>query len=188
MTGRADILPQKFFHTLHTLFVLHLGKGIFDCIHRIKIREVHLPGRTAGLILVDHMLFDRRAMKDNVPLLRCQLLKRHIRAHAQISCNILHQRPHQRLPRPHRALVDRQRFIRHQTVQIYSPHQSRTTTFRAGTLTVKSQLLRTRWQYSFAAHRTVDQLFCCHSQRRINIMPVRTSVTGQPGIHQPQTV
>ena len=107
MTQWTDILFEEFFHTLHAFFIFYFRKRILYRVYRIKIGKIHLSGRAARLVLIDHMLFDRCSMKNNIPFFLGQLPERHIRPHTEFPCYILHQRPHQCLPRTYRPFFDR---------------------------------------------------------------------------------
>ena len=83
--------PQKFLHALHALFVFYFREGILDGIDCVEKGEIHLAGRTAGLILVNHVMFDWRAVEDNLALLFRQLSERHVCPDAELSGDVLHQ-------------------------------------------------------------------------------------------------
>ena len=127
-------------------------------------------------------------MENDVPFLWRKLRERHICAHAHFPTDIRHQRPHQRIPRRHGALIDRKRFIRHKGRFIHCTHDARAAAGRAGALAVKSKTLRARRHKYFAADRTDKLLANGHVRRWIQIMSVRTTMAGQAREHQPQAV
>ena len=94
------------------------------------------------MVLVDHMVLDRRSVENQIPLFFCQILKWYICTDAKFPGNILHQRPHQCLPGQHRPFVDRQVFIRYQGRFIYHMDDARSVTMRTGSLAVKGKFLR----------------------------------------------
>ena len=127
-------------------------------------------------------------MENDVPFLWRKLRERHICAHAHFPADIRHQRPHQRIPRRHCALIDRKRFIRHKGRFIHCTHDARAAAGRAGALAVKREALRARRHKYFATDRTDKVLADGHVRRWIQIMSVRTTMAGQPREHQPQAV
>ena len=185
---RTDLLFEKLFDSLHTLFILHLGERVLHCIDSVEIGKIHFSGCTAGLILINDVFLDRRPVEYDIPLFFCQLTKRHIGSHAHFSCDIFHQRPHQSLPWPHRTFINGKRFVRYQTCAVNRTNDTGTAAGRTSTLTVKSQHFSAGRLYTFTAHRTDHLLFGCNLQRRRYIMPIWAAMTSQPGKHQPQTV
>ena len=90
MTIRADILFQKLFHSLHALFVLDLGKSIFHGVNGVEVGKIQITGLPGILIVIENMLFLRRAVEHDVLLPLRQLAERHIRAHAHLAADIRH--------------------------------------------------------------------------------------------------
>lgn len=99
MALRAGFLGQEAFDFLHALFVLYFGKRIFDGIDGIIVREVKFTGNVRTFSLVKDMFLHGRTMIDDVLFLCCKILKRNIGPHAHGAGNLLHQGPHQGLPR-----------------------------------------------------------------------------------------
>ena len=52
VTIRANILFQKFFHPLHALFVLDLGKRVFHRVNGVEIGEVQFSGLTGVFVVI----------------------------------------------------------------------------------------------------------------------------------------
>ena len=188
MAGRTDFLAQEFFHTLHALFILDFRKCIFYGINRIEVGEVHLPRRTGLLDLIDHMHLVGRSVKDNILFPCSQLTKRYIRPYAQFLCNFLHQRPHERLPRQHRPLVDREGVIGHERRFVNDAHNACPSARLTGTAAVEREFLRTRRIEMCAARRADDLLLRCHLARRRYIVPIRAAMACQTREHQPHNV
>ena len=116
------------------------------------------------------------AMKHDLTLMRGQLAKRHVRPHAKLTDNILHQRPHQCLPRQHSALVDRQRFIGNKGRFVHHMNDARSVTMRTSSLAVERKLLCTDRLHKLAAYRTMHILFSSVIECRRHIMTVRASI------------
>ena len=134
------------------------------------------------------MLFDGRAVIDNIFFRVGQLAKRHVGAHAHLAADIGHQRPHQRVPGGDRAFVYAQRFIRHQRGAVHRAHDAGAAAGAAGALAVEGELLSAGGDEACAAHRADQLLPGRDGQVRRVIMPVRAAVGRQAGEHQPQTV
>ena len=185
---RADLLFQELFHPFHPGFVLDFRQRVFNRIDRIVIGEIQFARGIGILRFVQNMFLDRRTVVDDLFFPLGQFGKRNIRADAHRPADIGHQRPHQRIPRGDRALVDGQRFIRHQSGKVDRPDRSRAVALAAGALAVERQFFRPRRIEFDAAFRTGQFLFRRDRQRGSVIMSVGTAVAGQPGEHQPQTV
>ena len=102
----ARALAQKARHALEAFVVLNLGECILDGIDGVVIGKVERRGALAVFGNVENVLLNRRAMEHDVALLRCELVKRHVGAHAHLAGHLFHQIPHERAPGKHRALVD----------------------------------------------------------------------------------
>ena len=102
----ARPLAQKACNALETLVVLNLGKRILDRIDGVVIGKVERRGALAVFGNVENVLLNRRTVKYDVALLRCELVKRHIGTHAHLAGHLFHQVPHERAPGKHRAFVD----------------------------------------------------------------------------------
>ena len=104
---------QEPLHPLHPLLVLDLRKGVLHGIDGIVVGKIQFPGLIGILRMVEYVLLLGRSVKDNIPLLRGQLVERHVRAHSHRPADIGHQGPHQGIPRQHRTLIDAQGLVRH---------------------------------------------------------------------------
>ena len=102
----ARSLAQKARNALEPLIVLNLGECILDGIDGVVIGKVERRGALAIFGNVENVLLNCRAMEHDVALLRRELAKRHVGAHAHLAGHLLHQIPHQRAPGKHRTLVD----------------------------------------------------------------------------------
>ena len=91
--------------------------------------------------MVKYMLLLGRSVKDNIPLLRGQLVERHVSAHSHRPADIGHQGPHQSIPRQHRTLVDAQGLVRHQGGLIHGADSPGAVAGRAGPAAVEGQFL-----------------------------------------------
>ena len=188
VTIRADILFQKLFHSLHALFVLDLGKSIFYGVNGVEVGKIQITGLPGILIVIENVLFLRRAVEHDVLLPLRQFAERHIRAHAHLAADIRHQGPHQAVPRGNRTLVDGQGLIRHKRRHINGVHHARAAALLARALRVECQLLGRRSIKMHAARRADELLPGRDEQRRGQIMAIRAAVAGKAGIHQAQTV
>ena len=140
------------------------------------------------MVLIDDALLLRRTVKDDLPLPRRQIPKGHVGAHAHFPGNVLHQRPHQRLPGGDGPLVDGERFIRHQRGLVHRADDARSIAAAAGAGAVEGELFRPRGDDKFPADRTADLFFRRHVQGRRDIVPVGTAMAGQAGVHEAQAV
>ena len=127
-------------------------------------------------------------MEHDLAFLRRQLAERHVGPHAEFTCDVLHQRPHERLPRTHRALVDRQRLVRNQRGFVDHIHDARAVALPARALAVERQFLRARRKEFLAALGANQLLFRGDRQRRRVVMPVRAAVAGEAREHQSQAI
>ena len=127
-------------------------------------------------------------MENNVSFLRCQIFKRYICTYAHFPGNVLHQGPHQRLPRRDRPFINGQRFIRYQRRFIHSTDNTGTVTSFAGSLTVEGQLFRSRREERNTADRAYDGPFRSHVHGWFRIMAVGTAVAGKSRKHKTQDI
>ena len=127
-------------------------------------------------------------MENNVSFLRCQIFKRYICTYAHFPGNVLHQGPHQRLPRRDRPFINGQRFIRYQRRFIHSTDNTGTVTSFAGSLTVEGQLFRSRREERNTADRTDDGPFGSHVRGWFRIMAVGTAMAGKSRKHKTQDI
>ena len=85
-------------------------------------------------------------------------------------------------------MVNRQILIGNQRRFVNRPDCADTAAGLTSPLTVKSQFFGSGSIKTHAADRTNKLFLRRNRQSRLQIMPVRATVTGQPGIHKPQTV
>ena len=164
MAVRAHILFQKLLDALHALLILDLGKGVFHGIDGVKVGKVQLPRLIGVFGVIKNVLFLRRSVVDDVLLPRRQVAKRHVRAHAHLPADVRHQRPHEAVPRRHRALVNGERIIRHQRRHVHRADAARAAASGARPLRVEGQLLGARCVKVRAARRTGQLLSRGHQQ------------------------
>ena len=180
----TDILPQKLLDPLHSFFIGHLRQSVFHRINSIKISKIHLSRRTGLGILIQHMDLLRRSMEHDFFFLLRQVTKRHIRPHAHIPRDILHQRPHQGLPRQHCALLDGKRIIRNQGRFIHHPDNAGSVTGRTRTGAVKGQFF-CGWRIEMLPTLRADQFQSgSYIHGRFQPVSIRTNVAGQTRKHQ----
>ena len=138
--------------------------------------------------MVQDVLLHRRAVVDDLLLLRRQVPEGHVRPDAHGPAHVGHQGPHQAVPGGHRPLVDGQGVIRHQGGAVHRPHHTGAAAGAAGPLAVEGQLLRSRRVKARAAHRAHQLLPRRHRQGGRHVVPIGAAVAGQAGPHQPQAV
>ena len=127
-------------------------------------------------------------MKDNVFLLICQVFERDIGAYAHCPADILHERPHQRVPWSDRPFVYRKVPIRDECGFVNCTDSSGAVACPAGPLAVERQVFCSRRIEMRSAHGT-DKIFSCgYPQGGFHIVSVGASVAGQPGEHKPEAV
>ena len=185
---RTGVLLQKLLHALHALFILDLGKGVLHGVDGAVIGKVQFSGLFAVLGPVEDVLFYRRAVIDDGFFFLREFAEGHVRAHAHRPADVGHQRPHQRVPRRHRALVDGQALVRHQRGAIHRAHDARAAAGAAGALAVEGQFLSGGRVEMRSALRADQFLPGGNRQRRLQVVPVGAAVAGQPRIQQPQAV
>ena len=134
------------------------------------------------------MFFHSRTVVYNVLFALGQFTEGHVGAHAHLAAHIRHQRPHQRIPRHHCALVYGKAFIRHKAGHIHRAHYARAAAGAARALTVEGKLLRRGRKKAGAAFRAHKLLPGSHGKRRGKPVPVRAPVGRKARKHQPQAV
>ena len=128
-------------------------------------------------------------MEHDIALLRRELVKRHVGAHAHLACHLLHQIPHERAPRKHRALVDSLRLIGHQARFVHLAHNACAATSGTRAAAIESQILGTRRVELAVACRTRERQACGHVKARLHARPaVRAHVMGAAAKEQTQAI
>ena len=134
------------------------------------------------------MFFHCRTVIDDLFFFRSQIAERYIGVNPHLAAHIGHQRPHQAVPWGDRALVDAEGIIRHKARQVHGADAARPAAGLTGALGVEGEFLGRRCVKMRAALRADQFLPGRNSQGRLQIMPIRAAVAGQPGKHQPQAV
>ena len=165
-----------------------MRQGIFHRIYRIEIGEIHISRFAGSLVLVYDILLHRRAAENDIPFLLRQLPEGHIRTDTHLPGNVLHERPHERLPRKDSAFINGQAFIGNQRGFIHRADQTGPAAGSAGTAGIEGQILCPGPVKMRAAHRTDDFLHKRHRHGGLHIVAVRTAVAPQPGKEEAQTV
>ena len=119
-------------HALQPLLVLNLGKGVFNRVDGVVIGEVKLGEVVALLGFVENVALLRRPVKNDIALALGEFAKRHVGAHAHLAGDLLHEVPHKRTPRQHRALVYAQRLVGYQGGAVHGAHLARALAGGAG--------------------------------------------------------
>ena len=91
MAVRADVLLQKFFHTLHALFILDFGKGIFHGVHGVEIGEIQLACLVGILGFVEDVPFFGGTVIDDFLFLVREIPEGNVGAHTHGAADIRHQ-------------------------------------------------------------------------------------------------
>ena len=137
MALRTNILFQKLFYPLHTLFILDLGKCVFHGVNGIVVGEIKFSRLIGVLCFVKNMLLHSRPVIDDLFFFCGQITERHIGTHTHFTAHIGHQRPHQSIPRSDCALVNAKCVIRHKTCHIYGSDAACATTGLTGALRIE---------------------------------------------------
>ena len=127
-------------------------------------------------------------MKHDVLFFFRQLAERHVGAHAEVAGDVLHQRPHQRLPRAHGAFVNREGVVRYKGAFVHNAHDAGAVTFAARALAVEREFLRGRREKFRTANGAHARLTRRDGQCRLNVVPVRATVACKARVHQAQAV
>ena len=151
--------------------------------------EVHLAGASVLLDLIDHVVLFRRRVEDDVPLPVGEVAPRHVRPHAEmVARDVLHERPHERLPRRDGAFVDRERIVRDDRIHVDFPHDARSVAALARALRVEGKLLRAGREETRATFGADQFAFRRHVQRRREVVSVRAAVRREARVHEPERV
>ena len=127
-------------------------------------------------------------MQDDLLLPVGEIPERNVGTHAHLTGYVLHQRPHQRLPRSDRPLVDREGVVGDQSGFVHGAHHARSVASSARAAAVERQILRADHVHDRAADRTPDLLFRREIERGRNVVTVRAAVPGQAGEHEAQGI
>ena len=182
-------LLEKPGHALQTFLVLGLGERILHRVHGVEVGEVEFGEIVAFLRLIKDVLFDGRPIEYDVALLGRELAERHVGAHAHCAAHLLHEVPHERAPRQHRAVVDAFRFIRDQSRAVHFAHDAGSRAGRAGTGRVEGECFGTGRMEFFTALRAGDGQAGRHVERRFVARPaMRAHVRAHAGEQESQTI
>ena len=129
-----------------------------------------------------------RAVEDNLLLLRRQIPEGNVRPHPHVPGDVLHQGPHQALPRCDRSFVDGQAVVRHQAAFVHRPHDPGPAAGGAGAVRVEGHGLGPGAVELLAADRATGWQHQGHIHIRRAGMPVGTAMASQAREHQAQTV
>ena len=185
---RADIFFQKFFYTLHALFIFDFCQSVFYSIDCIIIGKIQLACLVGFFCFIEDVFLLRRTVVHDLFFLLSQITEGHVGANAHFPAYICHQRPHQRVPRGDSAFVDCKGVIGYEGGAVHSPDGSCAVAGAAGALTVKSQFFCGRRVEAGAAFGADQLLLRGDRQGGLVVVSVWTSVAGKPGIHQAEAV
>ena len=105
-----------------------------------------------------------------------------------VARDVLHERPHERLPRRDGTLVDRERIVRHDRRQIDFAHHAGAVAAFARALRVEGELLRAGREEARAAFGADQLALRRHVQRRREVVSVRAAVRREARVHEPERV
>ena len=174
---RADASFRNFSTRFMPFSSFTLERGIFHGVDGVEIREIQIAGLSGVFIMVEDVVFLRRAVEHDVLSSFRQFPERHVRAHAHFAADVRHQRPHQAVPRGDRALVDGKRLVRHERCHVHSMHRSRAAASLAGALRIERQFLGGRCVKMRAALRA-DELLARGDEQRGRYISVRSGSGG----------
>jgi hypothetical protein len=121
---------------------LGLGQGVLHRRNGRVVGEVEL-GSGVGPLVVDHdVALLRGPVEHDLALLRRQLVKGDVGAHAHLAANVLHERPHERAPHHHGTLVDGLGLVGHERGLVHHTHDPGAPAGGAGTVAVEGKVLR----------------------------------------------
>ena len=185
----ADTFFQEPCDALHAFLVLHVLQRVLDRVYGVEEGEVHLAGTAVLLDLIHHVVLLRRRVKDDVSLALGEIAPRHVRANSKmVAGDVLHERPHERLPRGDSPFVDGERIVWDDRRHVHLADDARAVASLARPLRVERQLLRARGVESLAAFGADELALRRHVQGRREVMPVRTSMRREARVHEPQRV
>ena len=138
--------------------------------------------------MVHDVPFFRGAVQHNLFFVGGEVFVRHVGAHAHLAAHIHHDRPHERAPRRHRTLLDRQVRVGDQRGIIHRAHNARAGAGGARAARVEREVLRAERLHLGAAHRADDRPLERDVRRRVEHVAVRAGVVAQAGGHEAQAV
>ena len=181
---RADVCLQEPGHPCEALLVLDFRERVEHGILRAVVCEVELGGHLSVLGAVENMFLDHRPVEDRLNLPGGQLPERHIGTHAHRPADIHHQRPHERVPRSHRALLDGQGRVGDIGGLIGDAHDARAVAMRARAIAVERERFGSGKLHLGPADRTVQWRHAGDVHRRLLAVPVGAEVAAQAREHQ----
>ena len=131
-------------HPLHPFLVLDFGEGVLYGINCVVVGEVHLPCVTGFLVVIEQVLLLGRSVEDYPPLLLGEVLERDVGTYSHIPCDILHQGPHEGLPRGNGTFVDGLVLVGDQGGLVHFLNHAGTVAFPACAGAVESKFLCAR--------------------------------------------
>ena len=152
----AGALLEEPRHARQALLVLHLRQRVLHGVDGVVVGEIKLGEGVGFLRLVQDVLLLGGAVEHDVALLGRELVERHVGAHAHLARNLLHEVPHERAPRCHRALVDGERLVGHKGAFVHGAHDAGAVAFRTGAVAVEGQRLGARAEELHAADGARD--------------------------------
>ena len=171
------------------LLVLHVLERVFDGVDGVEEGKVHFAGASVLLDLIDHVVLFRRRVKDNVALAVGEVAPRHVRPYAEVVArDVLHARPHERLPRRDGAFVDRERIVRDDRIHVDFPHDARSVAALARALRIEGELLRAGREEARTACGADELVFRRHVQGRREVVSVRAQVRRKARVHETERV
>ena len=188
MAVRAAFHLQELLYPLHPLFILDLGKGVFDSVRGVIIGEVQFSGLVRSLGVVEDVLLLGRAVEDDLAFFGSQVLERNVRPDSHLTAHVGHQRPHEGVPRSNGPLVDGKALVGDQRGLVNCPDRPRATAMPTGSLAVEGQFLGSGRIEPLPADRAHKRPFRSDVQRRRQVMAVGAAMAGKPREHQPEAV
>ena len=118
-----------------------------------------------------------------------EVAPRDVRPYAEvIARDVLHERPHERLPRRDGAFVDRERIVRDDRIHVDFPHDARSVAPLARALRIEGELLRAGREEARAAFGADELALRRHVQGRREVVSVRAAVRREARVHEAERV
>ena len=175
-------------HPLHPFLVLDFGEGVLYGINCVVVGEVHLPCVTGFLVVIEQVLLLGRSVEDYPPLLLGEVLERDVGTYSHIPCDILHQGPHEGLPRGNGTFVDGLVLVGDQGGLVHFLNHAGTVAFPACAGAVESKFLCARGRDLGTAYGASDFEHAREVDARFQVVAVGAAVVGEPGEHEPDAV
>ncbi len=134
------------------------------------------------------MLFHHRTVIDDLFFLIGQVFEGNVGPDTHGAADVGHERPHQRVPGCHGALVDGKAFIRNKSAPVHRPYPSGPSAAPAGASRIEGEVLGSRAVEALSADRTDDLAHQRDLKRWRGVVSVRTAVGGEAGEHQAEAV